>query len=82
MNIDSFIDKKYRHDAIAAHDQIKDTTHSDGNASKPHISKIYNVQETQKTVSKQTKKQSVCYLYFCHFYRLCIRILVQAIDTL
>ena len=26
----------------------------DGNASKPHISKMYNVQETQKNVSKQT----------------------------
>ena len=27
----------------------------DGKASKPHISKIQNVQETQKTVSKQTR---------------------------
>ena len=27
----------------------------DGNASKPHISQMHNVQETQKTVSKQTR---------------------------
>ena len=26
----------------------------DGNASKPRISKMHNVQETQRTVSKQT----------------------------
>ena len=29
----------------------------DGNASKPHISKMHNVQETQKTVSKQTRNR-------------------------
>ena len=29
-------------------------SHIDGNASKPHISKMHNVQKTQKTVSKQT----------------------------
>ena len=27
----------------------------DGNASKPHISKKHNVEETQNTVSKQTR---------------------------
>ena len=31
--------------------------HIDGNASKPHISKMHNVQETQKTVSKQTRNR-------------------------
>ena len=31
--------------------------HYDGNASKPHISKMHNVQETQKTVSKQTRNR-------------------------
>ena len=55
--------------------------HIDDNASKPHISKMRNVQETQKTVSKQTRN-SVCYFYFSIFYRLCIRILKQAYDTL
>ena len=55
--------------------------HFDGYVSKPHISKMHNIQETQKTVSKQTG-ESVCYFYFCHFGRLCIQILVQAIDTL
>ena len=29
----------------------------DGNASKPHISKMHNVQETQKTVAKQTRNR-------------------------
>ena len=29
----------------------------DGNASKPHIRKMHNVQETQKTVSKQTRNR-------------------------
>ena len=29
----------------------------DGNASKPYISKMHNVQETQKTVSKQTRNR-------------------------
>ena len=27
------------------------------NASKPHVSKMHNVQETQKTVSKQTRNR-------------------------
>ena len=29
----------------------------DGNASKPHVSKMRNVQETQKNVSKQTRNR-------------------------
>ena len=52
------------------------------NASKPHISKMDNVQETQKTVSKQTRYRVFATSIFCHFYRLCLRILVQVIDTL
>ena len=31
--------------------------HIDGNASKPYISKMHNVQETQKNVSKQTRNR-------------------------
>ena len=31
--------------------------HIDGNASKPRISKMHNVQETQKTVSKQARNR-------------------------
>ena len=31
--------------------------HIDGNASRPHISKMHNVQETLKTVSKQTRNR-------------------------
>ena len=34
---------------------VLDILHIDGNASKPHISKMHNVQEIQKTVSKQTR---------------------------
>ena len=34
--------------------KLEDLAHIDGNASKPHISKMHNVQETQNTVSKQT----------------------------
>ena len=32
---------------------VKVSHHIDGNASKPHISKMHNVQETPKTVSKK-----------------------------
>ena len=46
---------------------------------KPRLSKMH---KTQKTVSKQTGKLSICYFYFCHVGRLCSPILVQAIDTL
>ena len=53
-----------------------------GNALKPRISKIHNVQETQKKSFKTNWQQSVCYFYIFHFGRLCIRILVQAIETL
>ena len=31
--------------------------HIDGNATKPHIGKMHNVQETQKIVSKQTRNR-------------------------
>ena len=41
----------------------------DGNASKPHISKMQNVHETQKTVSKQTRN-TVFATSICLFYRL------------
>ena len=60
---------------------MKEKFQIDGNASKPRISKMHNVQETQKAVSKQTGK-GVLFLVFLHFGRPCIQILVQAIDTL
>ena len=49
------------------------------NASKPHISKMFKKHEKLF----QNKLEIVCLLLlFLPFYRLCIRILVQAIDTL
>ena len=49
---------------------------TDGNTSKPRTSKMHNVQETQKKCFKVIWQLSV------DFGRLCIRILVQAMDTL
>ena len=43
---------------------------------------MYNVQETQNTVSKQTGNWVLDTFIFAVLDRLCIRILVQAIDTL
>ena len=37
------------------------------NASKPHISKMHNVQETQKTVSKQTRNREFATSIFAIF---------------
>ena len=42
---------------------------------------MYNVQETQKTVSKQTRNRVFANFIFAIFID-CIRILVQAIDIL
>ena len=36
-------------------DSLINYIYINGNASKPHISKIHNIQETQTTVSKQTR---------------------------
>ena len=46
--------------------------HIDGNVSKPriYISKMHNVQETQKKCFKTNWRLSVCYFYFYHFGRL------------
>ena len=41
--------------------------HIDGNASKPHISKMHNVQETQKNVSKQTRNRMFATSIFAIF---------------
>ena len=54
----------------------------DGKESNPHISKMHNVQETQKNCFKNKLEIECLLLLFCHFYRLYIRILVQAVDTL
>ena len=54
----------------------------DGSSSKPSISKMQNAECSGNTKScfKTNCRPSVCYVYFCQFGRLCIQILVQAID--
>ena len=58
----------------------------DGNSSKPHLSKMHNIQETQKTVSKQTKNRmfdtSIFAIFIDFAFEFWYDLLVQAIDTL
>ena len=52
-----------------------------GNASKLGISKMHNVQETQKTVSKQTDDWVFATFIFAFLVDFAFEFLVQAIDT-